>query len=529
VSATKRNGRRQPDNFGAQPRSSGPPSYAFQNNARKPQDDIASETEELRKKEKDLDSDEEKDKVDRKTFKDGPDGQKAPKKDKSSAQPAPVNTLKSSFAKCWTIVDHINVPLIQYDTKSFYHPNAISIFEVLHQMENILSDNERLKWTSPNYFSLPVRIYYAVIFHVQVLRARQESGTITKSQSSWLRAFFRVYKDTSCPIAGPLVPIFSNIVSCLPDDDQFDYVYPNLPNEGTYSIQVPVAPATTTDLTVHGNHQLIPSVPMLIELFKKSTTTLLTGGTTKSSKDEYIPFKISTGGTFAGAVLPAHVDGAANAQTTRFLTNPAIINPIPETHSRLKEIRSYWKRSVLTSAPDVEVTARTATVPGSFSTTGIAQMVCMTEDFDWFRPCVDMANIQSRFFDDSVNLSAIPTVGGISSLVTSTLKFNGHVTIPAFTDEWFPQTYSKASATFVATANELTLDSTYAAAYALTNSELEWINTDGHKIGSLASGSKGGEYFANAKKTYELDADVRVMTGIYTMLQSQFYDADGQC
>jgi hypothetical protein len=198
----------QPDVFG-KPKS-GPPTYAFQDKQRGPIDDTADETSALRKQEKEIADDKDEDIVDRKDFAPAPPSGKAPVANKSTVAPAaPANELKSAFAKCWTIVDTIDIPALQHDRKSTFLPTCVSLFEVLSNMEEILSGNEELRWVSPNYFSLPVRVYYAVIFYVQVLRAKEQSGLLTKSEGSWLRAFFRRYKDTMCPIAGPIVPILS--------------------------------------------------------------------------------------------------------------------------------------------------------------------------------------------------------------------------------------------------------------------------------------------------------------------------------
>lgn len=513
-------GSARPDNFGT--KKSGPPTYAFQDSQRGPVDDTADETAALRKEEKDIKDDAEEDVVDAKDFTPGPNTGKAPQKSKTTAvAAAPIQELKSAFAKCWTIVDDIDIPAVTHDEKSWYFPSSISLFEVLNSMEEILSGNEELRWVSPNYFSLPVRVYYAVIVYVQILRCKEQAGKLTKPEGSWLRAYFRRFKDTSCPVAGPIVPILSNIVACLPDDDQFDYVTPSMPAKGLHATASNGATPAAYTTTVNSLNHILPNVPLVASILRSFCTSTTLAPSKFDSSGQFVPFTIATGGDIAGVRFTAHTDGTANIVTTQLLNNPAIAHPLPEGKERLKEIHGFWKRSKAKNIPALP--AQTVYDP-----TGPSDITLLIDDFDWFQPCVDMATIQCKFFSDSTNLSAIPTVGGMSSLVVSNLYFTGKTTLPTYTDEWYPDNFSSTKAQFVSTAADLQLDHKYEAAYALTNSTLQWVDVNGDQIGSKASNARGGPYWDNEKYTYQLDHERPVVTGIYTMIQTQFYDAHGK-
>jgi hypothetical protein len=509
----------QPNVFGKATSSSAP---AFQEQQREPATDIADATSTLRTQEKEIADNEEEDVVDSKDFGPGPQTGKAPTRAKTTVTAAAPSGLKTAFAKCWTIVDDIDIPAVQHDEKSWYIPSCVSTFEVLSNMEEILSGNEELRWISPHYFSLPVRVYYAVIFYVQTLRAKEQAGTLTKSEGSWLRAFFRRYKDTMCPIAGPLVPIFSNIVACLPDDDQFEYVYPSIPKTGTYSVvQSGSGHTSSRSTTVLSTHFLFPSVPMVASLLRTFCTSSALGKHQFDDSDQFVPFKIEEGGDFAGVSFPSHKYKDENPITASLLCNPALSHPLPESKERLKEIHGFWKRSKAKNIPYIPMNL-------AYDPTGPADQTLMSDDFDWFQPCVDMANVQVKFFSDSINLSGIPTVGGMSSTVMSTLYFSNNKDKPTVIEEWYPDVFSSTKARFKATASDLPLDHKYAAAYALTNSVYEWKSELSSRIGTIKSEHRKGPYFENTKVTYQLEHEVPVMTGIYTMLQTQFYDAHGK-
>jgi len=450
--------KRQPDIF-SRPKP-GPTVLAFQKADRSEIDNVARETKPLRDEEKKVEEDAEKDIIDKKTFKPGSESGHNPAPHKTTAQPAAQSELKSAFSKCWTIVNTINIPAVFHDEKSKFIPSGITLFEVLFQMEDLLIGNEELRWISPNYFSLPVRVYYAVIYFVQCLRAKEQSGLITKAEGSWLRAFFRRYKDVACPIAGPLVPVLSNIVANLPDDNQYDFISPTIPENGTHKVDQTAGENPTRTLAVRSTHQLIPSVP-IVASFLRAFCNLAAVTNTEIQDGSFVPFQLSNGGDIAGIRIPAQAAGATDAQVSKLIANPTIARPPPEGKERLKEILPFWRRSRVRRIPEIPINR-------AYEPSGPMDITMLGDDFDWFQPCVDMANVQTKFFSDSTNLSSIPVVGGMSSTVVCKLSFRNDE-LPNASTLWYPDQYDGAKATFTATSSSLGLDSQFEAAYALTN------------------------------------------------------------
>jgi len=506
-----------PDNFKSDTK---PPTYAYIDKQRGAIDDIAAETQPLRTEEKAQRKDAEKDEVDIKDFGSGQTTGKTPAPTKTTTHSGPaISELKGAFAKCWTTVDDRDIPAVSYTDKSGYIPNCIALFQVLFSMELTLNRNEELRWISPYYFSLPVRIYYAIIFYIQTLRAREQSGTITKPESSFLRAFSRRYKDTSCPIAGPLVPILTNIVSVLPDDDQYDYVYPFNPKKGTYNTTVDQTSKKQT-IAVDILHHLLPSLPMLGSFMKIFCTKEGTADKYFNDMGEYIPVP-KEGGIFAGIEFPTQPNEGYTGAFAQFLYNPAMMMAPPETKSRLREIQSAWRRSSLRHFPDIDRNL-------DFSQSGPQDLTMLKDEFDWFEPCIDMASVQVKFFSDSTNLSNIPAVGGRSSLVIADLAIKtpkGVMDRPTDKSDWYPNVNESIVSTFKATTAELELDDKYNAMYSLTNATFSWKDSAGHKAGSKEAQHRVGPYWDNEKVTYELEHPIKVMTGLNTMIQTQFYES----
>jgi len=132
-----------------------------------------------------------------------------------------------AFIKAWTVVDHVVIPPVIQPKKSWYFPNYIVGSMIVNAMDRCIDGNQELSWICPSYFSLATRLYYATMFYIQILKAKEAAGKLTRSESTWFRSFKRVFPLESLPIAGPMVPYFSNIVSVKPNDDKYDFIYPD--------------------------------------------------------------------------------------------------------------------------------------------------------------------------------------------------------------------------------------------------------------------------------------------------------------
>lgn len=512
--------RAMPDNFG-KPKAETP--HGIVNAGLSTRDDKANETRPLRNEEKELRHDGEKDVVDTKAFNPpNNDGQAPPPVRTTANEPAASADLKSSFMKCWTTVDDFDIPAVTHFSKSSYTPFGINLFQILFAMEDALNGNEELRWISKMYFSLPVRVYYAVIFYVQILRAKESSGTLNKPDSSFLRAFLRRFKDTDCPISGPLVPYFSNLVACLPDDAQFDTVTPSLPTNGTYSITTSGAGSDTRrTLTVDPLHHVLPSVPLVGSLLRTFANSANIDHLF-NNVGEFIPVP-TTGGDFAGITFPAQTNGQWTNEFAQVINNPALMRSLPESEFRLREIHQHWRRSGVRFFPDIPIA-------GAFTPEGPSGHTQLIDNFDWFEMCRDMAAVQARFFSDSSNLSYIPVLGGRSTLVVAQLSVrnpsnDNELPRPTAVEDWYPDTFRNLKSSFYALTPTLNLDDQYNAIYALTNATLNWKTPADHQIGSRGASHRSGPFWSNTKLTFELAHPRAVSTGLFNMVQSLFYNS----
>lgn len=248
-----------------------------------------------------IEEDEEKD-VDRDDFQKSdapPTVRKAPAKTEDEL--ITKHKAGGAFIKAWTVVDHIVVPPTIEPKKSTYLPNFISASKILRGMEMCLDGNEEMKWICPNFFFLPIRLYYSVIYYIQILKAKEAANKLGKSEGTWFRNFKRNYPLESLPVVGPMVPYFANIVSVKPNDDKYDFIYPTFKTNAGLSVARGV-PFISTE------YYLQPNVLIQAE-FLRQFCTISSADLTGKINNEYryfddsntlIPHRIGAAFRFAG-------------------------------------------------------------------------------------------------------------------------------------------------------------------------------------------------------------------------------------
>jgi len=418
-----------------------------------------------------------------------------------------------AFIKMWTSVDHISIPPVIKPRKSSFIPNYIMGSVIIRSLEDCLDGNEELKWICPFYFSLPVRLYYSVLWYLQILKAKEAAMKIGKTESTWFRAFKRIFPLESLPVVGPMVPYFTNIVAVKPNDSKYDYVYPDFITNGGLRVEKGIPDVSQV-------YFIQPNVLIEAEFLRQYcnlTRAQLTG--TTGNRDDYfddnlslVPHRIGTGFNFAGIDFPAQL----TVPTSMALSNVAMDYFLPETKSRCIEIHPYWKRSKAADIPQAQTT-------NNYDI--ISEAMRMTEDFEWFEACVYMAVIQCKFFSHSTNMSQIPSIGGSGTLVSA------HITgeYPEYhaATSWYPRNWRNLKSTFQTTRADTNPDQFLNAELTLSTGTLSW-EENGHPVGGRQIGHRIGPYWDNHEFEYKLETPTEVGRRITTVIQSQFYDREGK-
>jgi len=421
-------------------------------------------------------------------------------------------TAGGAFIKAWTIVDHIVVSPVIQPKKSWFYPNYIVGNIIVDAMDRCIDGNQELTWICPNYFSLPVRLYYSVMFYVQILKAKEAAGKLSKTESTWFRSFKRIYPLESLPIAGPMVPYFSNITSVKPNDDKYDFIYPDyIVNQGL-SVE-------KGRPTVNPIYLIQPNVTILAEfiaLFTDLSYAELRNITNGSSDyfdntGSFVPHNTANDFTFAGINYQTQL----NADMSMSMANVAMDNALPESKTKCTEIHHYWRRSRISGM---------TTVGDTYNHQTIGQALRMEEDFEWFEDCIHMATIQCKFMSDSTNMSQIPATGGSEVLISAAIrgsrdKYNGPI-------DWYPENWHDIKAQFHTTRADTEPDQFANAQFALTTGTINWL-VNNQPIGGRQAGHRAGPYWENREFEYKSDYEIETARRMQTMITSLFYDAKG--
>lgn len=444
------------------------------------------------------------------------------KESKPIVRPAPAETIGEqvekytsggAFIKAWTISDHVTVPEVIEPKRSSFFPNFISATIIIQAIEHCLSGVDELKWISPNYFSLPARIYWCVLFYIQIMKAKETAKKLSKAESTWFRAFRRIYPLESLPVAGPLVPFYANITAVKPNDDMYDFIYPDYPiNQG---LEVEKGAPKINDV-----FYLLPNIMLLCEFMKLFTTLTIArldenvngaGARFFDDLGNFIPNRTGVDFTFAGITFPATLTPAASS----ILATLGLDKPLPESKDRLKEILGYWKRSKAADIPGTGVTE-------DFSNIGTSMR--MIDDFEWFEDCVEMATTQCKFFRNSINMSQIPSTGGSEVLICAHIT-GKHPTYRA-SPTWFPRNWRNLKSQFRTTRADTTYEQIFNAAYALTTATISWTGNN-HPVGGRQLEHRKGPYWKNKEFQFAQPNDIEVQRRTLTMIRSLFFVAHG--
>lgn len=418
-----------------------------------------------------------------------------------------------AFLKAWTIVDHVVVSPVIQPKKSWFYPNYIVGGIIVDAMDRCIDGNQELTWICPNYFSLPVRLYYAVMFYIQILKAKEAAGKLSKSESTWFRSFKRVYPLESLPIAGPMVPFLSNITSVKPNDDKYDFIYPDYITSQGLKVE-------KGKPTVNPIYLIQPNVTILAEflaLFNTLTNAQLrnvVNGVYDYFDDtaSFVPHTIGTDFTFAGIDFTPHL----TADTSMLLANIGMDNALPESRTKCFEIHHYWRRSRISGMTRVGNTYEHST---------IGDALRMGDDFEWFEDCIHMATVQCKFMSDSTNMSQIPATGGSEVLVSASIE--GSENEYKGPTAWYPENWHNLKAQFYTTRADTGPDQFANAEFALTTGTINWL-VNNQPIGGRQAGHRGGPYWNNREFEYQSDFRIEVARRMQTMITSLFYDVKGE-
>jgi hypothetical protein len=181
--------------------------------------------------------------------------------------PRPLTTSASSTGETTmsddmleTVSAYAMTSVIHHKTATFT-PTSHAMYVVLAQMDKTMSTTKR--WLDNSFGWIPSysRLYYGVLYIIQVLRAQRDAGTLDMGTLPILQAFEMYFNPGNLLIAGPLVPIFKALSTSKIDSDLYGNVAPQLPGKINMNADHSVLPhSLDPNISMH-----IPAIPALFD------------------------------------------------------------------------------------------------------------------------------------------------------------------------------------------------------------------------------------------------------------------------
>jgi hypothetical protein len=335
-----------------------------------------------------------------------------------SAEPQPASDLKRSAADAPQkkpapaasdiLTPYLGTKILYASRKrvSSYMPSALMMFHIVHLINVNLVDNFYFKRYCPDYHPYVLRLFYGILFHIQVLRAAHDALQLDHDQHEFLARFLSNFPPDTLPIPGPLIPLFKTICSSQPEITSYGKLFPRLPAQP--------GPALRSSFVANHNWILfIPQVPAILALLEH-LNSLINGETpVYPKKGQHVPVA-SRAVTFGHHAFPAQATRTALEKWS--LVCSGLEYPC-EADAKLNE--AFAERYDNFDLPTTTDTDDLSTYPGFLS---------MERQMSWFSTVKDVAAAASLYYEGSGTLADCSPHGLVANQLT--VNYSTPATLP---------------------------------------------------------------------------------------------------
>jgi hypothetical protein len=356
------------------------------------------------------------------------------KEGQSSTEPHTVTTAnlgtENIYQIAWRSEANYRMIAEHHPETNTYVPSSIPLFSLLESAEKRINVSKHIQQHEPTYNPYAVKMYYAYMYYIQILRARRDSGLIEGFENSLLKRFEIKNPPASLPCAEIVFGYFTSIVATELAEAKYDWIVPRIaiPNLST-------TPRTTTrlnapDITT-GAFFLQPSIPHMMAIlnsFIHQTPASLPDRMEES--DTYIP--VDTHPNNHGDINMFNTTMHDNDNTSRslkvLLASPGVNSSMVFGNENYSTAARHARRTdfgrdinIVVSVTDMDGRAG---LTADYSYTDLDSFLMMekTSNLRFFSYLREQAVIHARFFDKVYHFSDVQTTGGLETTVICQLK-----------------------------------------------------------------------------------------------------------
>jgi hypothetical protein len=306
-----------------------------------------------------------------------------------------------------------------------FYPNAISMFKLLEAAEKRINYSKHIQEHEVNYLPYAVKVYYGIMFYMQILEARFTAGEATGFENSLLKRFKAKYPRDSLPCAEIVYGYFNTVAATELADQKYDWIVPA------------VCPLNArTDMhtidTSTGYIYLQPQVPYMLAILNSfihsnNIATLMEEG------ERFTPDLTSATAANIQAFgfdVPNNAAGtAAQQQQKSIFAANGIDTPCTFGNGNYPSAQRFARDSDFGRQISIVVNTATAQtgIRAPVMTMNISDLdrflhMEKTSNLKWFSFLREQAVIHARFFDQVYHFSDVQTTCGLETTILCKLK-----------------------------------------------------------------------------------------------------------
>nr|WCQ76440.1 capsid [Hebeloma mesophaeum partitivirus 3] len=348
---------------------------------------------------------------------------------------------------------------------NYYVPSSLALFSLLEAAENRINSTKHIQEHEVYYLPYAVKVYYAYMYYIQILRARRDSGHIEGFENSLLKRFEVKYPMTSLPCAQIVYGYFSTIISTELAEAKYDWIVPRIALPDLNQARPADKNLRDFDIT-NGAAFLQPLVPHMVGLLNS-----FIHHPTDTLNDHMID-----GDTYE----PMDLEPAAHADVPIFGGN---IRDNTDTNRNIKDLMScagmstpfiFGNQNYAQAAKharrtdfgrDIKHVVDTAThtlgqnLVNNVAVKDLDTFLLMpkSSNLKFFAFLRDQAVIHARFHDKVYHFSDVQTTGGLETTVITQLKLGRSNANRSYADvhvgtqqqaQWYRQPFRDVQAGF---------------------------------------------------------------------------------
>jgi hypothetical protein len=307
------------------------------------------------------------------------------------------------------------------------------MFKYLEAAERRLALNKHIQTHEPTFMPYAVKVYYAIMYYIQILESKKAAGTLEGEEASLLNRFDKKYPRAGLPCAEILYGYFNSIHSTELADEKYDWITPDI-SEHLFRAH---ATNSYDGATIHttGVQYLQPHIPMMVANLNTLIQMTVPALYNHMDNGTFMPLQLTDNHNDKIVFgITIRDNTATNNDFKPMLQACGISSPVIFANDNIRDAVRYAKESdfgynvkVTVTGNDVDPNVNLVQ-PYVFSDLDTFLFMGKRQqgysNLKWFGYLREQAIIHARFFDQVYHFTDVQTVGGLENTLLCKLRLD---------------------------------------------------------------------------------------------------------